>query len=55
MVLHKKFKNDFKIPKLLKNRNLKFILDNTNFFTDHKNRLSKTKIKCIQTGEPNWI
>ena len=55
MVLHKKFKNDLKIPKLLKNRNLKFILDNTNFFTDHKNRLSKTKIKCIQTGEPNWI
>ena len=55
MVLHKKFKNDLKIPKLLKNRNLKFILNNTNFFTDHKNRLSKTKIKCIQTGEPNWI
>lgn len=55
MVHHKKFKDDLKIAKLIKNNNLKFILDNTNCFTKNKNRLLKKNIKCIQTGDPNWI
>ena len=51
----KKFSEDLNLTKLLKLKKLKFILDNSNFFSNNKNNLSKTNIECIQTGEPNWI
>ena len=48
MVLHKKFSEDLKITKLRKIKNLKFILDNTNFFTFLKINYLQQKLSVFK-------